>query len=149
MIRALRGPKVRAIKEAAQNARRNGGSTMETALSTRINHARTWSPPLRAAIAAVITVVLVAALVLVTSQANPLVGQAHGALSPQQIVIRGEFADRLAQSASGWLSPQQILIRGEVADRMAMSVGAGLSPQQIVIRGEVADRMATSVDGGQ
>jgi hypothetical protein len=101
MIRALRGPKVRAIKEAAQNARRNGGSTMETALSTRINHARTWSPPLRAAIAAVITVVLVAALVLVTGQANPLVGQAHGALSPQQIVIRGEVADRMATSVDG------------------------------------------------
>ena len=111
---------VRAITEAAQNVRRDGGSMMETALSNRIDQARAWSPPLLAAIAAVITVVLVAALVLMTGHAKPLVGQAHGALSPQQVVIRGEVADRLAPSInSARLSPQQVVIRGEVADRLA------------------------------
>jgi hypothetical protein len=92
---------------------------MDTALSTRIGHARAWSPPPLTAIALVISVVVVAALVLVTAQAQPLVRQAHGVLSPQQIVIRGEVADRLALSTNGsGLSPQQIVIRGELADRL-------------------------------
>jgi hypothetical protein len=40
--------------------------------------------------------------------------------------------------ASG-LSAQQIVIRGEVADR-ALPLAGALSSEQIVIRGEVADR---------
>jgi hypothetical protein len=55
-------------------------------------------------------------------------------LTSEQIVIRGEVADRYAYAA---LSPEQIVIRGEVADRYAP---AGLSAEQVVIRGEVADR---------
>ena len=60
-------------------------------------------------------------------------------LSAQQVVIRGEVADRLAQSAMSGLSAQQIVIRGEVADRLARVTE--LSPEQIVIRGEVKDRL--------
>jgi hypothetical protein len=61
-----------------------------------------------------------------------------GGLTAQQIVIRGEVADRYA-ATNGTLSAQQIVIRGEVADRYAATNGT-LSAQQIVIRGEVADR---------
>ena len=64
------------------------------------------------------------------------------ALSPQQIVTRGEVADRYAAQGDTALSPQQIVTRGEVADRYAAQGDTALSPQQIVTRGEVADRYA-------
>ena len=45
-------------------------------------------------------------------------------------------------SGNGGLSSQQIVTRGEVADRYGARGDTGLSPQQIVTRGEVADRYA-------
>ncbi|MEA2609656.1 MAG: hypothetical protein QOJ75_1899 [Chloroflexota bacterium] len=78
----------------------------------------------------------------------PVAQSAGQGLSPQQIVIRGEVADRLAQSAGQGLSPQQIVIRGEVADRLAQSASQGLSPQQIVIRGEIADHFEQMANQG-
>jgi hypothetical protein len=89
-------------------------------------------------------VAVTAVLVFVTSGPfNPTPAPAP-ALSAQQVVIRGEVADRVtAAAAASRLSPQQIVVRGEVADRPAQGGGTlGLSPQQIVIRGEVLDRLA-------
>jgi hypothetical protein len=54
----------------------------------------------------------------------------------------------VAQSAGQGLSPQQIVIRGEVADRLAQSASQGLSPQQIVIRGEIADHFEQMANQG-
>jgi len=45
-------------------------------------------------------------------------------------------------TGNGGLSSQQIVTRGEVADRYQASGNAELSSQQIVTRGEVADRYA-------
>jgi hypothetical protein len=124
---------------------------MDTAFPVRTHRAgtRSWSSPLLAATAAV-AIVLVGALVVLFAQQfqAPAAQSASDGLNPQQIVIRGEVADRLAQSASDGLNPQQIVIRGEVADRLAQSAGDGLNPQQIVIRGEVADRLAQSAGDG-
>jgi hypothetical protein len=58
-------------------------------------------------------------------------------MTAEQIVIRGEVADRYLQQEPT-LSDEQIVIRGEVADRYGK--GGTLSDEQIVIRGEVADR---------
>jgi hypothetical protein len=59
-------------------------------------------------------------------------------ITAEQIVIRGEVADRYAQQDLT-LSDVQIVIRGEVADRYAQQ-DLTLSDVQIVIRGEVAER---------
>jgi hypothetical protein len=74
---------------------------------------------------------------------RPVVASAPAAtsgLSAQQVVIRGEVADRYAASQSG-VSAQQLVTRSEVADRYGTS-DSGLSAEQIVVRGEVADRYA-------
>ena len=48
-------------------------------------------------------------------------------------------------TTTGGLRPEQIVIRGEVADRLAASPPrGGLRPEELVIRGEVADRLATA-----
>jgi hypothetical protein len=91
-----------------------------------------------ALLAGILVVALVAAFVAeaALSTSNPA---GAGGLTPQQIVTRGEVADRYGDAG---LSPQQIVTRGEVADRYGVQGDTGLSPQQIVTRGEVADRYA-------
>ena len=63
------------------------------------------------------------------------------------VALVAAFVAEAAMSTSGaagksGLTPQQIVTRGEVADRYGAQGNAGLSPQQIVTRGEVADRYA-------
>jgi hypothetical protein len=100
---------------------------MDTAFPARTNHVRThhWTPRLIAATAAIVIFLVGAALVLFAQQTLAPVAQSNGGLSPLQIVIRGEVADRLEQSASAGLSPLQIVIRGEVADRLEQSASKG------------------------
>jgi hypothetical protein len=92
-------------------------------------------------LAVIVGAALVISVIAQLTGSSPDVASGDAALSPQQIVTRGEVADRYGSAGSSGLTPQQVVIRSEVADRY--NDGAtSLSPQQIVTRAEVADRYA-------
>ena len=75
---------------------------MDTAFPVRIDRMRTHprrSPLLAATVAAVVLLVATTLVLLTQHVQAPAKTSAGEGLSAQQIVIRGEVADRLAQSA--------------------------------------------------
>jgi hypothetical protein len=131
---------------SGQATRDSGRTEGDTDMELIHVHAGTFkdASPSRRQTAVAIAFALVVAVGAVAFAVSSRPASSGGGLTPEQVVIQAEVADRLAAGAARSSSNvDQIVIRAEVADRLAADAArSGLTPEQVIIQAEVADRLA-------